>query len=356
MITSRLRRNYARLIRSVVGSWTFRESLRTDLSDLFEKSPNLYVPRPTLAPIPSSYDLPGASTTSPNSRQAVFITARFRSGSTFLWNIFRNTPGITAYYEPLHAQKWRNVQSADPGRPSVKLGHVGVQSYDDEFAGKEAAGKLFDPAWAERRLYLTPMHHEPGLRAYIQALIDMADHRPVLQFNRVDFRLPWLKANFPGVPIVHLYRHPREQWMSMIETGGTPPGPEAKPPFDAYKLFYTLEFCRDLQAVFPFLDPNRARHPYDLAYYLWRLSYSLGVANADINIAYETLQSDFQATVESMMTQLKIDADPAALVQLNRGRDRMRWPDYAPADWFAEREAECDRVLDRFFRAPADLE
>ena len=38
----------------------------------------------------------------------VFITSRFRSGSTLLWNLFRKTPHCTAYYEPFNERQWFN--------------------------------------------------------------------------------------------------------------------------------------------------------------------------------------------------------------------------------------------------------
>ena len=57
--------------------------------------------------------------------------------------------------------------------------------------------------------------HDQRLFHYIDQLIRRAAGRPVLQFNRVDLRLPWLRAHFSDATIVHLYRHPREQWMSM---------------------------------------------------------------------------------------------------------------------------------------------
>src|SRR5262249_4078250 len=43
----------------------------------------------------------------PAERDAVvFITARFRSGSTLLWNLFRHVPNCTAYYEPFNERRW----------------------------------------------------------------------------------------------------------------------------------------------------------------------------------------------------------------------------------------------------------
>jgi len=50
-------------------------------------------------------------------------------------------------------------------------------------------------------------------------LIDHAPGRAVLQFNDVDLRLPWLRARFPEADILHVYRHPRDQWCSTLPRG-----------------------------------------------------------------------------------------------------------------------------------------
>ena len=49
----------------------------------------------------------------PRSRQrpsdrsdVVIITGRFRSGSTLIWNLFRQAGGFTAYYEPFNQRRW----------------------------------------------------------------------------------------------------------------------------------------------------------------------------------------------------------------------------------------------------------
>ena len=36
------------------------------------------------------------------SKAPIFVTSRFRSGSTLLWNIFRHIGGMTTFYEPLN--------------------------------------------------------------------------------------------------------------------------------------------------------------------------------------------------------------------------------------------------------------
>ena len=61
--------------------------------------------------------------------RAVFLTGRFRSGSTLLWNIFRNVPGCVAYYEPLHDMLLAHIDCGTAPTQS----HPGVTSYWDEY-------------------------------------------------------------------------------------------------------------------------------------------------------------------------------------------------------------------------------
>src|SRR5262245_55459716 len=42
----------------------------------------------------------------PHHRRPLFITGRFRSGSTLLWQLFRALPGVTCYYEPFNERRW----------------------------------------------------------------------------------------------------------------------------------------------------------------------------------------------------------------------------------------------------------
>ena len=38
----------------------------------------------------------------------------------------------------------------------------------------------------------------------------------MLQFNRADLRVAWLRQQFPQAKLIHLYRHPRDQWLSVF--------------------------------------------------------------------------------------------------------------------------------------------
>src|SRR5262249_14305528 len=145
---------------------------------------------------------------------AVFITGRFRSGSTLLWNLFRMADGFTSYYEPLNERRWFDA-SARGDR--VDPTHRGVSDYWKEYTGLEELGRYYCADWIRRNLYMDERHWDPDLLAFVRLLCERAAGRPVLQFNRVDFRLAWLRHHFPAARIVHLYRHPRDQWCSHIQ-------------------------------------------------------------------------------------------------------------------------------------------
>jgi len=106
-----------------------------------------------------------------------------------------------------------------------------------------------------------------------------------------------------------------------------------------------------LRHVFPILEPG-GRHPYEVHYLLWRLSYSFGRSFSDVSIGYEDLVANFESVLSSVLPQLGVhNADLAELAKLNQGQMKSRWKEYAPEGWFAEIEARCDREIEAFFSA-----
>lgn len=325
---------------------TVRDLFYDSTRDLFAQA-NPKASGVSLHPVPASYGAGGAVVASPGVRP-VFITARFRSGSTFLWQLFRNVKDVTCYYEPLNERRWFLPESRSY---QVDSTHLGVEDYWREYEGMEELDQWFNLEWPFRSLYMDATHHDPGLERYIQELIVRARGLAVLQFNRVDFRLPWLRAHFPDAVIVHLYRDPREQWMSVIGKSGyvTPDFRYQRGNLYEFDAFYTLIWAKDLRTVFPFLSPF-GRHPYELHYLLWRLSYSYGRSFSDISIGFEDLVSDFDRVAMDLFQKLDIQqVDMDVLRTLNRGKIQSRWREYAPAEWFSQMESRCDRELDIFF-------
>ena len=73
----------------------------------------------------------------------ILVSARFRSGSTLLWNLFRNLPGFVSYYEPFNERRW--FDAAARGE-RVDATHRKVADYWAEYDGMAELGKVFDEA------------------------------------------------------------------------------------------------------------------------------------------------------------------------------------------------------------------
>lgn len=338
------------LIRKALNSDFVREELWRSGRDRLRRTTSPRLDASEFDRPPAGYDLARAEAPQPVLPSPVFITARFRSGSTFLWQLFRAIEGVTAYYEPLNERRWflhpERSAASDPS-------HRGVNSYGLEYAGMADLEALFDLNWGYHELYMDERSHDPRLFRYIDQLIRRAGGRPVLQFNRVDLRLPWLRAHFPSARIVHLFRHPREQWMSIQAKGRVPVDCTLKN-FARYDAFYTLAWARDLRVIFPFLELDDDLSPYALHYYLWRLSMIFGRSHSHLSLSYEDLTARFESTFGGLLAGLGIEgADLERLRRLNRGPTVPRWPDYADDGWFGAIEAECERTLRIYFGAPA---
>lgn len=275
----------------------------------------------------------------------VFITARFRSGSTLLWQIFRNVPGATSYYEPHNERRW-----FDPASRGAKVDqtHRGVDDYWTEYDGMSALGQWYQDAWVERHLHMGDDFADRDMQAYIDYLIGHAPGRPVLQFNHVDFRLPWLRRHYPEARLLHLYRHPRDQWVSSLVRPQDVPRDITTADFYAHDHFYLLAWLRDLAYQFPFLDPRYETSPYRLFYLLWRLSHHYGRAYAHASVSFEDLVAQPRVALASLLDAAQwpgVDLEPlVALVQPVRSGG---WERFAPAAWFEDHEAACERILAR---------
>ena len=277
----------------------------------------------------------------------IFITGRFRSGSTLLWNIFRQVDGCTAYYEPFNERRW--FEPAARGS-RVDTTHLGVTDYWREYDGLEHLGQHYDERWSDRHLYMEADAWNPAMKAYVRAIIAAAPRRAVLQFNRIDFRLPWFRANFPDATIVHLFRNPRDQWCSSLVDPRSFPSDRHLSQFEPHDHFYLLNWARDLKYRFPFLDERFVTHPYQLFYFIWKLSYLFGVEYAHYSIALEHLVRNPERELLALMRAVDIDTfDLNRLERCVADQRPGKWRDYADNDWFAAHESWCETVLDEFF-------
>ena len=101
----------------------------------------------------------------------VFITGRFRSGSTLLWNIFRHVGGCRSYYEPLNERRWFDPEQR---RRDTDPTHIGVSDYWREYEGIGHLRAIFKDTWHTRAIAMDEHAWDPELRAYIDGLISAA--------------------------------------------------------------------------------------------------------------------------------------------------------------------------------------
>lgn len=347
MIVS-MRRTIKRALLWLVGKLSeddeTKRAITKMLSGLLDWRPAILSDLPDSTPSP--YAELGRNTRRSNclQREPIFVTGRFRSGSTLLWNLYRNVEGLTAYYEPLNERRWFDpVARGSRMDPTHK--HVG-DDYWREYDGLDILGGYYREEWIHTNLYMDGHSWDPGLKRYIEVLIERAPGRPVLQFNRADFRLPWLKQEFPGAKIVHLYRHPRDQWCSVLMDPRCFPKDAKISDFGPHDKFYVLMWARDLKYHFPFLDERTVTHPYQLFYYLWKLSYLFGVRYADHTVQFESLVAEPDSQLVALFKATNVEKyDLARLKALVERPAIGKWKAYAGDEWFAEHESACETVL-----------
>jgi hypothetical protein len=281
---------------------------------------------------------------SKNGDGVVFITGRFRSGSTLLWNVFRQSDEFTSFYEPFNERQWFNSKMRGN---RVDKTHRGVEDYWREYEDLESLGEFYDERWINQSLYMNSSAYEPNMRAFIDDVIQKSSARPVLQFNRMDFRLPWLKQQYPAAKFVHLYRHPRDQWCSFLTNKQVMNKDDVQ---DTYiDSFYLDVWCYDLYKHFPFLHPSVTPHPYNRFYYLWKLSYLFGTQYADTSISYEHLVENPVITGQELGTLIDANYSLGKIVEsLIEVTSLGTWTNYADAEWFYEKEIICERTLTEF--------
>jgi hypothetical protein len=277
----------------------------------------------------------------------VIITGRFRSGSTLLWNLFRQAGGFTAYYEPLNERRWFDPRTR---RGQTDATHINSSEYWREYDGLEVLGKYYREDWIRRRLLMDEHAWDLEMSRYVDTLIERAAGRPVLQFNRIDFRLPWFRRHYPNATYIHIFRHPREQWCSTLMGDVNRFTKDASlADFPRFDRFYLRMWADDLKYHFPFLDERRVRHPYQLFYYIWKLSYIFGVKYCHLSIQFERLVDDPQGEISRLFRLLGVEYVDSQVLQSLVVRPNMaRWRTYADEVWFQEHEAYCDAVLAEF--------
>jgi hypothetical protein len=284
------------------------------------------------------------------------------------WNLFRNTESCTAYYEPLSPSRY-----FDPTNRVERVcpTHRGVKDYWSEYQGLDELSQLYRAEWHYKNLLMGPDFWDSDMKRFFEVMIEKAEGRPVLQFNPIDFRLPWVRRNFANARLIHLYRHPRDQWCStvqhnqrrrMAEKDGQIPlhgvfdvGKDASwEEFAKHDYLYLTVCGNDLRHHFPFLEQRRLRHPCQFFYFIWKLSYVFGRRYADYSVAYEAILANREAQLQRLMSAAGVvHYDELGLRLLIAAPAPETRKNYANDAWFREHEEYCETVLNDFLGDPA---
>ncbi len=255
---------------------------------------------------------------------AVFLHSSFRSGSTYVWNQFRQLSSTTAYYEPLHeslgfdAKRLLSLTGESWNSHHPTLDAPYFSEYRPFVEGDRV--RHFAPEFSYRQFFLAAEAPQPALQSYVGMLIDHATAQgktPVFGFSRSLGRVGWLKSHFDSFNVIVL-RQPRKQWSSVIQqatTYGRPyflttnflicgqnrTHPLIRPLLDVYDipLIETSHPARDLACYEQFLSGVSHEIAYFVFFYLYlaTLVDSWPVADLILDVDRLSAEVDYRSRV-----------------------------------------------------------
>jgi hypothetical protein len=303
-----------------------------------------------------------ATNTDPALKRAdpVFIHSLFRSGSTYLFNVFRRSPaGYTCYQEPLnefllcartepekllaiHEAAARTYRHPKLDRPYFAEFHIVA----------DEVGRLYRKEFAYDQYFAQSAEEVASLKEYFGMLCAAAKGSAVFQCCRSSGRLATAKQECGGTHI-YLWRNPWDQWWSskvdlafdvnylLVANARHPPAPLAElrrrlgiPEFHDPDIHREREFFFEHR-----LD---ARGSYALFFLLWCLAANSAASSADLVISIDELAAspDYQDAMRIQLAALGIHA-------LDFSDCRVPRMAYGSADrsFFADVEAEVLELM-----------
>lgn len=241
----------------------------------------------------------------------IFIHSLYRSGSTYLFNVFRRSEGrYFCYQEPEHEFLINLNENPDVlldvhEDMADSLRHPKLtRPYFWEFHQiQESLNGLFKKTFSFDDFFCLPADVlSTEQTSYFGALIEHAKARPVLQFCRSAGRVAAFKAQFGGAHL-HLWREPRNQWWSFKVNDFFDPAVLLI--YNARNIPSALAEVRTRcqigeihadtigdELTFFRQHPLTAAENYLAFFGLWLYSYIEFECHADISISVERLSSD----------------------------------------------------------------
>lgn len=258
----------------------------------------------------------------------IFIHSLYRSGSTYLFNVFRRSDrGYWCYQEPeneflrhLDGDTQKLLEMGSDTTHSLRHAALSKPYFWEFHQIKDALSGLFRKSFSFDDFFVEAISELPeDQRHYFAALIANAKGRPVLQLCRSAGRVGALKHTFGGTHI-HLWREPRNQWWSFKVNDYFDPA--VRLIYNARSLPPVLEETRQRCGIVEFHSENieeefehARKHPlgatpnYFAFYALWLYAYLETEKYADVTISIDSLSADEayrESTVQSL-AQVGVD-------------------------------------------------
>lgn len=262
----------------------------------------------------------------PDDDGPVFLVGWWRSGTTFLWNLLRQDPRYTGYFEPFHPHL--DVHLAEGRDDDVDPTHRGVEDYWTEYRDlpRDPLQEAWRPWFGRSRLHLDAEEDARDLRAYVDLLVDEADARPVLKVVRGPFRARWLRAAYPEATLVHVVRNPRSVWTSMV---GREAEGEEKVAAERHGLFHGLVRTAHELGI------REDRHLYRVLYHAWLRAHEAVEPAADGAWWYDDAVRDPDDWFRSHLVEPGwLDEPPEVPVDAG-----SLDPGHRPTSWYLAHEA-----------------
>lgn len=252
--------------------------------------------------------------------KGLIATGYFRTGSTFFFSCLRQVTKFRCYYEPYHPELLEFVDSLgdiNSGPDREALGHSIGDDYFAEFEGMDRVA-LENVYGLSRRttnqpVLLSQSTHQ-DLYNYIHFLENFAHQQQqisVLQANRLNFSLPWLKQNFPDYLLLLITRNPQEVFASLkslaFKDGVVIHAEDTKSGY-----WNVNEAYENVVRRYGFhikLLPNFGY--YQKLYFLLKFSERVMARSADIVLSYESFLTDPKPIFTMIEKATEIDTEPS---------------------------------------------
>lgn len=252
--------------------------------------------------------------------KGVIATGFFRTGSTFFFSSLREVSKFRCYYEPYHPELLDFVENLGEigGGPNQEvLGHSVGDDYFKEFESINLIelSRVFN---LKRRNtnqpVLLPQSQNSDLMAYIKFLAEDAYEKqqiPLLQANRFNFALPWLKRVFPEYLLVLITREPQSVFKSLRSLAKNE-GLELSAKDSKSDYWNVKEAFENIVKIFGFeLEQIDSFGYYQKLYFILRFSERAMAEHADLVVDYEQFLNEPETTLQFITRGFDLDPQPA---------------------------------------------